>query len=80
MTITLYQESGNNWREPVRYFVVFRSPRHCRCRKVSKESWLAIMDHYWNNPMFVHTKFDVNYHDDYNGVRVTVWRDEFEGG
>ena len=75
MIITLYQESGDNWKERVRYFVVFCSPRHCKCRKVSKESWLTILDHLWNNPLFAHTKFDVNY---YNGGKVAVWTDEFK--
>lgn len=77
MIITLYQESGGNWCEPVRYFVVFFSARHCRCRKVSKKSWLTILDHLWNNPLFTHTKFDVEY---YHGGRVAVWTDEFKEG
>ena len=75
MTIILYQESWDGRKDHVRYFVILKSAHHHYCRKVSKESWLTILDHLWNNPLFAHTKFDVNY---YNGGRVAIWTDEFK--
>lgn len=77
MTILLYKESWLTGKERVRYIVALHSQHHHYARMLSKESWLTILDHLWNNPLFVHTKFDVNY---YNGGRVAVWTDEFKEG
>ncbi len=77
MIITLYQQSGMTGKQQLKYFVTLQSQYHHYCRKVSKVAWLSILDHLWNNPLFVHTKFDVNY---YNGGRVAVWTDEFKEG
>lgn len=75
MTITLYHQSWITGKQQLKYFVTLQSPHHHYYRQVSKVAWLTILDHLWNNPMFAHTKFDVNY---YNGGRVAVWTDEFK--
>ena len=78
MTITVYQQSGQSWitgKTTVKYIITLQSVHHEYWRRVSKESWLNILDHLWNNPLFAHTKLDVNY---YNGGQVTVWTDEFK--